>query len=110
MLFNSFAFLIFFPLFTAAYWPSRGRARLWLCLLSSYLFYGWWDWRFVPLLWVSTLLDFVLGTLIGRAATLARRRALLAVSIVANLSFLGFFKYFNFFVDSGVSIASWLGM
>src|SRR4051812_21513847 len=110
MLFNSWAFLAFLPLFSAAYWATRGRARLWTCLLASYVFYAWWDWRFVPLLWISTLLDYWLGLAIGRTTDAARRRTLVITSVAVNLSFLGFFKYFNFFVDSGVGLANALGM
>ena len=64
MLFNSLAFLIFIPLFMLAYWPTRGRARLWVMLLGSLVFYAWWDWRFIFLLLFSALVDYSLGILL----------------------------------------------
>ena len=94
MLFNSLAFLTFLPLFMAAYWATRGRARLWVMLLGSLIFYGWWDWRFCFLLLTSALIDYALGIWIET------RPRLIVLSIAVNLGLLGFFKYFNFFVQS----------
>ena len=64
MLFNSFAFLIFLPLFMIGYWSTRGRARLWVMFLASLVFYGWWDWRFMFLLIFSAIVDYSLGLLL----------------------------------------------
>ena len=69
-------------------------------LLSNYFFYGFWDWRFLSLIWISTVVDFSVGKLIYSSTSKAKRRFLLFLSIFTNLSILGFFKYFNFFIDS----------
>src|SRR5436189_4900401 len=94
MLFNSLAFLEFIPLFMAAYWATHGRARLWVMLIGSLIFYAWWDWRFCFLLLFSALVDYTLGILI------ASRPRLVVLSVIVNLGLLAFFKYFNFFVQS----------
>jgi D-alanyl-lipoteichoic acid acyltransferase DltB (MBOAT superfamily) len=100
MLFNSLAFLIFIPLFMAAYWPARGRVRLWVMLLGSLIFYAWWDWRFIFLLLFSALVDYSLGILLENEQDERMRRRLIVISVCINLGLLGFFKYFNFFVQS----------
>jgi D-alanyl-lipoteichoic acid acyltransferase DltB (MBOAT superfamily) len=100
MLFNSLAFLIFIPLFMLAYWPAQGRARLWVMLLGSLVFYAWWDWRFIFLLLFSALVDYSLGILLENERDDAMRRRLIVISVCINLGLLGFFKYFNFFVQS----------
>ena len=100
MLFNSLAFLLFFPAFLLAYVPTRGRARLWVCVVASYVFYGWWDWRFVPLLFLSTSVDFFIARWMAAQQDPSRRRQLLVLSLVVNLGVLGFFKYTGFFVDT----------
>src|SRR5207244_6291145 len=100
MLFNSLAFLAFLPFFMAAYWPTRGRARLWVMLAGSLVFYAWWDWRFCFLLLFSALVDYSLGILLENERDDGMRRRLIALSVAVNLGLLGFFKYFNFFVQS----------
>src|SRR5207244_2868136 len=105
MLFNSLAFLAFLPFFMAAYWPTKGRARLWVMLLGSLIFYAWWDWRFLFLLLFSALVDYSLGILLEDEQDEALRRRLIAVSVAINLGLLGFFKYFNFFVQSAAEIS-----
>src|SRR5438067_389441 len=100
MLFNSLAFLAFIPLFMLAYWPARGRVRLWVMLLGSLVFYAWWDWRFIFLLLFSALVDYSLGILLENERDEAMRRRLIVISVCVNLGLLGFFKYFNFFVQS----------
>ena len=100
MLFNSLIFFVFlavvFLLYAAL--PHRGQNRL--LLAASYLFYGAWDWRFLFLLVFSTGLDFLFARALGRSSAPRARRGWVAASIVLNLSILGFFKYFNFFIDS----------
>lgn len=82
------------------YYALKPRAQnVWL-VATSYFFYGWWDWRFLFLLWISTLIDYACGLAIARHSL--RKRIWLILSIAANLGILGFFKYFNFFVDSAV--------
>ena len=102
MTFNSSVFLQFFAAFLLLYWLARGhlRARNWLIVAASYLFYGWWDWRFLSLLFFTSLVDFVVGLRIERAPTNPARRAWLTASIVVNLVVLGTFKYYGFFIDS----------
>jgi len=109
MLFNSLTFLAFAALFFPIYFILHGRARLWFTLLASYLFYGWWDWRFLGLLGFSTTVDYTLGRLLEFERDPQRRRALLIVSIVVNLGILGFFKYFNFFAGSLIEVSHYFG-
>ena len=100
MLFNSLAFLVFFPTFFAAYLATRGRLRLWLTLVASYFFYAWWNWRLLPLLWFQTGLDFFVARRLHGMTDSSARRRLLALSLGTNLSLLGFFKYFHFGIES----------
>ena len=100
MVFNSIAFLVFIALFFPIYFTLKGKARLWFMLISSYVFYGWWDYRFLALIIFSTCLDFYLSVLINNQEDPSRRKLALTISIIVNLAFLGFFKYFNFFIDS----------
>jgi alginate O-acetyltransferase complex protein AlgI len=109
LLFNSLAFLIFFPSFLLAYLATRGAVRLWLTLLASYFFYAWWDWRLLPLLWFQTGLDFFVARTLFRMDDTLRRRRLLALSLTTNLSLLGFFKYFHFGVESARGLARLFG-
>jgi D-alanyl-lipoteichoic acid acyltransferase DltB (MBOAT superfamily) len=100
MVFNSVAFLGFFPAFLAAYLVTRGNARLLVCLGASYIFYAFWDPRFTGLLFMSTTVDFWLGRALGRERPPATRRALLIASLLVNLGTLAAFKYFDFFADT----------
>ncbi|MEM9075501.1 MAG: MBOAT family O-acyltransferase [Bacteroidota bacterium] len=112
MLFNSLEFFIFLPIVFVVYWFITNR---WLRLqngfivLSSYVFYGWWDWRFLSLIAFSTLVDFSIGILLNKEEREKRRRSLLWLSLIVNLGFLGIFKYYNFFVDSFVDAFSFFG-
>ncbi|GAB3639948.1 MBOAT family O-acyltransferase [Spirosoma arcticum] len=109
MIFNSLEFLVFITVFLLLYFSLHGRARLWLCLLGSYLFYGWWDWRFLGLIALTTLMDYSLGILMERATDERDRKRLIYFSVTINLLFLGFFKYFNFFADSFRSMVELAG-
>jgi len=100
MLFNSIAFLVFFPTFLLAYYCTRGYTRLWLTLLASYLFYAWWDWRFLPMLWFQTGFDYWVAKRLHGMDDPRRRKVLLTLSMISNLTLLGFFKYFHFGVDT----------
>lgn len=103
MLFNSFEFAVFMPLVFALYWGLARwgtRPQNALLLVASYLFYGWWDWRFLSLIFLSSLLDFALGLAIDRSDAPTRRRALMWTSVGVNLGILGVFKYYNFFADA----------
>lgn len=110
MVFNSLAFLIFIAIFLPLYFAIRGRLRLWLCLVASYFFYGWWDWRFLGLIVLSTLIDYSVGLRLEQTAAPQLRRRLLTVSVVANLGVLGFFKYFNFFAESLKELLQQIGL
>ncbi len=109
MLFNSFIFFIFLAVVLPVYYmlPKKGKSIL--LLVSSYFFYGYWDWRFTGLLALSTIVDFTIGKKIFHTTDEKRRKVLLIVSMVVNLGILGFFKYFGFFIDSFTEIASWFG-
>lgn len=112
MLFNSAAFAVFFPVAFVVYWALRGPARqnAWLVLTSA-VFYGWWDWRFLGLLYASCLLDYGLGLAIERArARGGPARRWVVLSVVGNLALLGFFKYFDFFVDTARPLLEGLGL
>jgi alginate O-acetyltransferase complex protein AlgI len=109
MVFNSIPFLVFIALFFPIYYLLKGKARLWFILISSYIFYGWWDWRFLGLIGFSTCMDFYLSFLIQRQTDPVKRKQALMMSIIINLTFLGFFKYFNFFVDSAVTMLGYFG-
>jgi D-alanyl-lipoteichoic acid acyltransferase DltB (MBOAT superfamily) len=100
---------VFAVLFFAAYFALRGRPQLGLLLFASYIFYGWWDWRFLILLGFSTLTDYSIGRWLGFEIDSTRRRRILTISVVVNLGILGFFKYFNFFADNFVHMVHWFG-
>jgi alginate O-acetyltransferase complex protein AlgI len=100
MIFNSIEFLIFFVLFVPVYFLLKGQPRIIFTLIASYLFYGWWDPRFLVLIIFSTSFDWFAGLYIHSHSNTAKRKTALTLSIVVNLGVLGFFKYFNFFIDS----------
>jgi D-alanyl-lipoteichoic acid acyltransferase DltB (MBOAT superfamily) len=106
MLFNSFEFWIFFAVVLVGFYSVPYRAGKVLLLGASYLFYMWWNPRFIALILASTIVDYVLGILLETAQP-RRRKPLLIVSIVVNLGFLGFFKYYNFFVGSLATLLGW---
>lgn len=112
MLFNSLDFAIFLPVVFLVYWFVAGktiRIQNIFCVVASYIFYGWWDWRFLSLIFISTLVDFVIGRAMYSEHRFVRRRVLLGVSLLVNIGSLGFFKYYNFFIDSFVSAFTFLG-
>lgn len=103
MLFNSVAFAIFLPIVFCLYWFVINKKLAWqnfLLLFASYIFYSTWNWKFTFLLAFSTFLDYYTGLKIYNAKTKAGKKAWLILSVGVNLSFLGFFKYYNFFIDS----------
>lgn len=114
MVFNSLVFFIFIFTFVPVYFLLREKARLWWSFLGSVLFYGWWDWRFLGLIAISTVVDFWLGLAIDSKEDNRERKKYIIYSMVLNLGFLGFFKYFNFFAASfstsfGIDINNWFG-
>jgi alginate O-acetyltransferase complex protein AlgI len=100
MLFNSFPFLIYFTIFFPLYHLAKGRLRLLTCLVASYVFYAWWDWRFLVLIIFSTCFEYYVGLRLSRSSDEFVKKRLLVSSIVVNLGLLGLFKYLNFFIDS----------
>ncbi|HXB25661.1 MAG TPA: MBOAT family protein [Gemmatimonadaceae bacterium] len=110
MLFDSAVYLVFLMLVVFAYWRMRHTAQNRFLLAASYFFYGWWDWRFLLVMIASTAMDYWIAGAISRSTEPRKRRSLLVVSLAINFSILGFFKYFNFFVDSAEHFAALLGM
>ena len=112
MLFNSTLFLKFFTGFLLLYWLARKNLvlRNWLIVGASYLFYGAWDWRFLGLLVVSSLVDYFVALGLDRKTNDRRRRWLLIASMVVNLGILGFFKYYGFFVESMRELLGQIGV
>lgn len=112
MLFNSIDFAIFLPIVFGLYWflfPKHLKAQNALIVVASYVFYGWWDWRFLALIAFSTLVDYGVGRALAFTETTLKRRLLLWTSIVVNIGLLGFFKYYNFFVANFVEAFSFFG-
>jgi alginate O-acetyltransferase complex protein AlgI len=112
MLFNSIAFAFFFPVVFLIYWAAKKSITIQnlILLAASYVFYGWWDYRFLFLLVFSTLLDYFSGLKIHSAPNQAAKKTWLFISVFINLGFLGFFKYYNFFVDSFVNSLGSVGI
>lgn len=102
MVFNSSVFLVFFLVVYALYWLTRGRLA-WqnrLLLVSSFVFYGWWDWRFLLLMSTTIASDHLIARRLSLTEDPVRRKRWVVLSACVNLSLLGFFKYYNFFADS----------
>lgn len=112
MIFNSIDFIIFLPIVFLLYWFVTQK-NLWgqnvLILVASYLFYGWWDWKFLFLIAFSTLLDFSIGIALGKEQKIRMRKILLATSVIVNLGLLGFFKYYNFFIENFIEAFTFFG-
>lgn len=112
MLFNSIDFAIFLPIVFILYWfvtNKNLKLQNLLIVVSSYLFYGWWDWRFLSLILFSTLVDYLVGLGLLKQENPTKRKILLWTSIIVNLGFLGFFKYYNFFLDNFITAFSFFG-
>ena len=112
MLFPTATFAIFFLLVLPLSWLTMPHPRRWrvFIIVASYVFYSWWDWRFVFLLAASTLWNHALATAIHRTTVASRRKALLIVALAGNLGALGYFKYYDFFVSSGDNFLSTVGL
>jgi D-alanyl-lipoteichoic acid acyltransferase DltB (MBOAT superfamily) len=103
MLFNSLEFAVFLPVVFFLYWfctAKNLRLQNTLIVAASYVFYGWWDWRFLSIIFLSTLEDYFVALKIRNTSDERRRKMWLLTSIAVNLGFLGFFKYYNFFIDN----------
>ena len=128
MLFNSLEFLLFLPIVFTLYWlvnrltAAKGglATQNLLLLIASYVFYGWWDWRFLSLIAFSTVVDWFVGLRIHHANQhdhpndpnhrSKHGKRWLWASLVVNLGLLGYFKYANFFIDSWVNAWASLGI
>jgi len=112
MLFNSFEFAIFLPIVFLLYWFVFNKQVKWqnlFLLVTGYVFYGWWDWRFLLLIAFSTTLDFWVGVQLGKIEDPKKRKLVFSLSCLVNLGFLGFFKYYNFFIANFISACESLG-
>jgi len=109
MSFDTPVYFIFLTVVVLLYWRLPWRGQNLLLLGASYFFYAWWDWRFLSLIATSTFADYWMARIIQQSKTPGSRRAALVVSLVLNFGFLGFFKYFNFFIDSFGQLSHWLG-
>lgn len=112
MLFHSLDFAIFLPIVFFLYWfflNNSVKFQNILIVISSYVFYGWWDWRFLSLILFSTIVDYTVGQKLRNEENQLKRKILLWTSILVNLGFLGFFKYYNFFLDNFITAFSFFG-
>ena len=112
MLFNSIEFAIFLPLVFFLYWfvfNKNLKVQNALLVVASYVFYGWWDWRFLSLIVFSSIVDYLVGIGLSKTDHAQKRKYLLFISIFVNLGFLGFFKYFNFFAENFAQAFTLLG-
>ncbi|GHC59499.1 MBOAT family O-acyltransferase [Ulvibacter litoralis] len=112
MLFNSIDFALFLPIVFLLYWFVTNKSlklQNLLLVAASYLFYGWWDWRFLFLILFSTLVDYTVGIALSKEKEKNKRLVLIWISILVNLGLLGFFKYYNFFLDNFTTAFSFFG-
>ncbi|WP_430905507.1 MBOAT family O-acyltransferase [Maribacter sp. 2-571] len=112
MIFNSLDFAVFLPIVFVVYWflaNKNLRLQNFVIVLASYFFYGWWDWTFLSLILFSTIVDYRVGNTMVKCTNEQYRKLLLGTSIVVNLGLLGFFKYYNFFLENFVTAFSFLG-
>ncbi|MFS4448969.1 MBOAT family O-acyltransferase [Maribacter sp. 2307UL18-2] len=112
MIFNSLDFAVFLPIVFVIYWSiTKKNIRLQNCVivLASYFFYAWWDWKFLSLILFSTVVDYWVGVGLSKYQEKQHRKLLLGTSIIVNLGLLGFFKYYNFFLENFVTAFSFLG-
>jgi alginate O-acetyltransferase complex protein AlgI len=112
MFFNSIDFAVFLPIVFILYWLIGSKSlklQNLLIVIASYVFYGWWDWMFLSLIFFSTVVDFSVGQKLKTEDNQTKRNILLWVSIIVNLGFLGFFKYYNFFLDNFITAFTLFG-
>ena len=110
MFFDSAVYFVFLILVVSLNWSLRFRSQNWLLLASSYFFYGWWDYRFLLLMGASTLINYYLSHRFEEMPEGVARKRLFVGALIVNFLFLGFFKYFNFFVDSFLDLLRLLGV
>jgi D-alanyl-lipoteichoic acid acyltransferase DltB (MBOAT superfamily) len=106
MLFNSIEYAIFLPIVFLLYWfivNKNLKLQNFFLLTVSYIFYGWWDWRFLTLIIFSSMVDYLVGIGLEKQQDKTKRKLLLLTSILVNIGFLGFFKYYNFFAENFIN-------
>src|SRR5271169_4708456 len=106
---DSSIYFVFLAMVVAIYWTLNRRSQNILLLAASYFFYAWWDWRFLLLMAASTSVDYWVARRLHASNDPKTRKGFLAASLALNFCFLGYFKYFNFFVDSFAGVASLIG-
>ncbi|MEM7391407.1 MAG: MBOAT family O-acyltransferase [Verrucomicrobiota bacterium] len=111
MLFFELRFILFFLVVFSVYWTLQraSHRKIWL-LICSYFFYGCWNVHLLGLIWLSSFIDYAIGKALFSSEDPRRRKLFITSSVVANLTILGFFKYFNFFTESAAVFLSWLGL
>lgn len=110
MLFNSLIFPVFLVIVLTIYWYLRKTDyRNLLLLIASYIFYGWWDVRFLLLIWLTSMIDYWCGVSMSKSTTKLNRKFYLWISLFANLGTLALFKYFNFFSENFIRLTQSLG-
>lgn len=113
MTFQTLEYLMFFSIVFILYWTLCRKCKDYqngLIVVASLAFYGWWDWRFLGLLLITSLSTFLAGLCIGNTNDIRKRKSLLIGTILVNIGILFFFKYFNFFVQAFVDAFSLVGM
>jgi alginate O-acetyltransferase complex protein AlgI len=110
MLFNSYTFWAFFAVVILLYRLMPHRCQNWMLLAGSYVFYGWWNWRFLSLIVIVTLINYVTALGVISTDIKRRRKLLVGLSVFVNLGMLGAFKYFNFFAAEFVSLLGSVGL
>ncbi|MEK6702229.1 MAG: MBOAT family O-acyltransferase [Planctomycetota bacterium] len=111
MNFTTASFAVLLTVVFVLHWSLRTvRSRNVLLLVASYFFYGWWDVRFLALMWATGTIDWAVAAMLDRTGSPGARKRLLCVSLGCNLTVLGAFKYFNFFADSLVSVGAFFGV
>src|SRR5690606_40725153 len=112
MLFNSLDFAVYLPIVFVLYWfvgIKSLKTQNILLVIASYIFDGWWDWLFLSLIFISTLVDFTLSLGLIRQHNEFHRKIILGVSLAVNLGILGVFKYYNFFIDNLIDASTIFG-
>jgi len=112
MLFNSIDFAFFVPVVFALYWFVTKRdlkAQNLLIVAASYVFYGWWNWKFLSLIVFTTVLDYAIGLALDKYEDPKVRKAAIVLSVAANIGLLGFFKYYDFFLSNFTAAFSFFG-
>ncbi len=113
MLFNSIDFALFVPITFILYWYVFNKSIKWqnlFVVIASYWFYGVWNWKFLGLIFFSTVIDFFSARFLFRYSSEFIRKTILSISIISNLGFLGFFKYYNFFIENFNETFTLLGL